>query len=184
MNDLVFLSIKDENFTRISRITRKTHRFTRVCLPDGNIRATAMYVFAWFARFAWAKNSVRWECFHNVFSLKLLKNRAIDGDHSRICSPTFAQMVATIHVDGRHQSHMNPCKTGKTHDKNVSNEILLISQLMSKYFTRISQISQKAHRFTRACHPDGNIRAIAMYVFAWFARFAWGKKRRKTWRFL
>ena len=30
----------------------------------------------------------------------------------------------------------------------------------------------KTHHFTRVCHPDGYIRAIAMYDFARFARFA------------
>ena len=69
------------------------------------------------------KSCVKREYFYNAFSLKLLKNRAIDGDHSRICSPTFTRMVATIHADGRHQSHMNPCKTGNTHYENRTKKV-------------------------------------------------------------
>ena len=66
---LFFLSIKDENFTRISRITRKHTLLSLVCCRPEGKREWNDAFFAWFARFAWAKNSVRWECFYNAFSL-------------------------------------------------------------------------------------------------------------------
>ena len=85
------------------------------------------------------------EYFYNAFSLELLKYRTIDGDHSRICSPPFARMVATIHADGRHQSHMNPCKIGKTHYeialKRYLND-LCFSRLSSRKCLISTQISQ------------------------------------------
>ena len=55
---------------------------------------------------------------------------------------------------------------GKTHYKNIP---------VSRSFLSHANLANhaKTHHFTRVCHPDGYIRAIAMYDFARFARFAW-----------
>ena len=58
-----------------------------------------------------------------------------------------------------------PTLLGKTHYKNIP---------VSRSFLSHANLANhaKTHHFTRVCHPDGYIRAIAMYDFARFARFA------------
>ena len=93
---LFFLSIKDENFTRISRITRKHTLLSLVCCRPEGKREWNDAFFAWFARFAWAKNSVRWECFYNAFSL-------VEEVHSIYRCPSVTLLITISYLVDRHQ---------------------------------------------------------------------------------
>lgn len=89
-----------------------------------------------------------------------------------VCWAAYARMVLSEQAYDAQRTGVRWPSYNKT-DKEFLGKRIIKYLSLAQLFPHANLANHaKMHCFTRVCHPDGRIRAIAMYDSARFARFA------------